>query len=521
MNVAASMQSGGGRPVEDGRHFSSAHEERMDPRASAFFARHRQQWQQGKIRLEDFVEAWQPGRGGKPRPLWYAAPLGNKVLVDKAAVFEQLGYRPSLPACRFHASTAKVRVYSGGARAGKSLAAGMDMVPILLTPNCRWWIAAPEYSQASKEFEYLLSNTVEHPVIGQMLKGMVKRVANRPHQGDMEIVLDYGDAGETFVRVKSTKVLRSLLSEELDGVTVVEASEVPEVAWTRYLSARLITRKGIAVFPSSPSGMGWVAKLYQRGIAGEHGHFAINCDSRMNPTVSEDEVMFWAQNMTDEDWQEQVRGVAAARHGLAFHLFDPMVHVDTWEDDWPKPGWIRGRAIDFGYSDPFCILWIAQDEDRRMYVYRELYKRRMLIDDVVRSVARAEGWPEQRSESGQLLLAGVPREPMRGPTIMDWDAHNRAELMARGLRGRMAKKDIVPGIRSVADAMAIRDDGRPRLFIHPRCRELIRELQFLEWDKNGERTKDGMDDHACDALRYFVHTVQPFSCQNFALRSIG
>lgn len=485
---------------------------RLDPARTDYFRRHRLEWEQGLIRLEDFVDRWKTNEHGERVPLWYAEPLGLKVKVDKATIFEQLNYRPSKPACLFHASTAKVSVYSGGARAGKSLAAAMDLVPVLLTPDCRWWLVGPEYGQCQKEFDYLVANTIEHPVLGPALEqaGLVKRYANRPHQGDMEIVLDYGPGRETFVRVKSAKILKSLLSEELDGVTVVEASEVPEIAWTRYLSARLITRHGVAKFPSSPSGMGWVAKLYAKGIAGEPGYFAVNCDARMNPTVSEEEVLFWAQNMTDEDWAEQVEGKPQSRHGLVYHLFDPFVHVHAWRDEWPLPSWRRGRAIDFGYSDPFVVLWIAEDEDRRLYVYRELYKRRQLLDDIIAAVQRAEGWPADSLDSdGRRVLRGTPRERIGGLTIGDWDAQNRAELMARGLRIRRANKDIVAGARSVGDRLTIAGDGRPRLYISPDCKQLIREMQFLEWDKDGDGPKAGQDDHACDALRYWVHTAAP------------
>lgn len=485
---------------------------RHPPELVRYFVDHRRRWELGQIRLEKFVRGWVVDERGR-RPQWYAGKLGERVIVDKAMLFEQLGYRPSEPACHAHASLAKIRVFSGGARAGKSRWAGYEMLPILLTPDARIWIVAPEYEQARKEFEYI-ANAVETDEIRKHWGPMLKagRIRNSPQQGDMTIELRWGSGvGESFVRVKSAKIKDSLLSEELDCICVVEASVVPDGIWSRQLQMRLTTRGGIAIFPSTPDGLGWYNELYQAGMRGDRGCFAINADSRMNPTMSLEEVAFWTdpKRMSDEDFEEQVRGRPTPKHGLVYKAFDAELHSRSWRPEWPLPSWRRGRAFDFGYQDPYVVLWIARDGDGRFYVYREFYRRHVLTADVVRHIAEVEGWDIEERDGGRVALAGgsARREHIGLASLSDWDASERADLAKCGIRTRRANKDVLPGVRSVVENLRLQGDGRPRIYVHPRCTNLLGELGSYQWGKNSEPVDK--NNHALDALRYFVHTLSP------------
>jgi len=476
-----------------------------------FFRTHQARWARGEIRLTDFCQGRFTRQDGALRRLWYPAPLGHKVIPDKAEVFEMLGYRPSDPSCRAHSALAKVRVYSGGARSGKSLWAGREILPVLLSPNTRTWIVAPEYETGLKEFEYVL-HAVETDEIQKSWGLMLKsgRIRNSPKNGDMEIRLGWGDAGESFVKVKSAERKRSLLAEELDMACIVEASQIPEIIWSRYLRVRLITRKGVAIFPSSPDGTGWYNNLFLAGLRGDPGHWSINADTRMNPTIDLDEILFWTdpRHMSDEDFEEQIRGKPTPKYGRVYRGFDRGIHSKNWREDWPKSTWDRGRAFDFGYRNPYVVLWIAQSGEA-FYVYREFYKTHQLTDDVIRFIAQAEGWPIQEDEHAHVHLEGESGrlEAMTLASVADWDAAERADLARRGLRTRKAKKEILPGVRTVAEHLRVQEDGRPRLYISPRCPKLLQEFESYQWGAHGKPKEE--DDHGMDALRYFLHTLAP------------
>lgn len=502
---------------------------RYGANATAQFKAHRTAWKEGKIKLWDFCETYLDNPDGTRQPMWYGgahredgtSPIGHRVLIDKAQFFARVDYRPSYPQCLFHSSTARMRVFSGGARGGKSFAVGLEACPILLTPGTQTWIVGPEYDQCVKEFEYILTHTVEHPEIAKRY-GLPRaaavrhggRVINQPTRGDMEIRLDWGELGVSWVRVKSAKMKDSLLSEELDALILVEAPLIAQDRWDNKLRMRLTTRSGLMWTGSTPAGAGdWFTGIYESGLESETRHgriYTVTCDSRMNPTLSDAEVKIMTEDLNDADFAEQVLGRPTPRHGLVFPGFDNTVHVESWRHDWPKPSWKRFRAVDFGYQDPFCVLWLAVDEDWRFYVYREYYRNHVLPNEVLRHIADVEGW-DTTVENDNVVLIGTPKhDRIEGNlAICDWDAAGRASLARGGLRIKRAVKDIRDGITSVEAAIRVRGDGKPGLYIHRSCVNTRREMGRYQWLKDSGNMPKQVEDHGMDTLRYGIHTTRP------------
>jgi hypothetical protein len=81
----------------------------------------------------------------------------------------------------------------------------------------------------------------------------------------------------------------------------------------------------------------------------------------------------------------------------------------------------------------------------------------------------------------------------------------RAALLAASIDTTEADNDVIAGINRVQDRLVIQGDGRPRLTVSPRCKNLIREFESYEWmpDKPKDTPKK-VNDHALDALRYAV-----------------
>jgi hypothetical protein len=476
---------------------------RWDPRLVAYFQKHRRDWEEGRFRLEDFAEQVRPDGS----PLWYRPPLGHRVVVDKANLFDLVGYRPGRHQCAFHASLAKFRIYSGGARAGKSKAAGMEAAPIVMSPGTQTWLVGPQYNAVEKEFGYI-REVLRHPKIWSAYEPNIVRDICNVKTGDIELRIEWPEGEVSWVRGKSAQKEETLLSEELDCIVLCEGAKLKRSAVENKLMMRLATRRGIMIIPSTPSGMGWMGEYFAKGVAGsDPDWWAINADSRMNPQNDLDEIRTLSAGLSDEDFDEQIRGIPTPKHGRVYSDFDQDIHVGQFDTmNWPMRSWRYGRAIDFGWTDPFVILWIAMDEDGRFYVYDEFYAKKVQPHEAVREIGQREGW-KMEDDDRNVQLISCPRPPSF-PTIADWDASSRAQMASMGLDIVRADKDIVLGIQSVTDALRMKGDGKPRLFIHPRCENTIREFLAYEWDEKDNKPKDA-DNHAMDALRYFIHTLQP------------
>jgi phage terminase large subunit len=206
------------------------------------------------------------------------------------------------------------------------------------------------------------------------------------------------------------------------------------------------------------------------------------------------------QNLTGVRRKRLLEGVWAAAEGLVYDAWDPAVHLI---DRFPIPDhWPRYRVIDFGFVNPFVCLWLAEDNDGRLFVYRELYHTQRTV--AVHAVSINE-W--SRNE-GYVA------------TVADHDAEDRATLAAAGINTLPAYKAVSRGIQAVQERLKL-TNGKPRLFVmrdslieidqslvdskKPFC--TAQEFDSYVWHKN----KDGIpdreeplkeDDHGMDCLRY-------------------
>lgn len=138
--------------------------------------------------------------------------------------------------------------------------------------------------------------------------------------------------------------------------------------------------------------------------------------------------------------------------------------------------WVYG--IDFGWTNPSCVLAIGFDKDGRAYVVDEFYEPRVTEDRVL-----AEGQAmEKRWGRGCFYC-----DPTQQQTIQ-W-------LCANGLDAVKNEPKRDEGIRHMAGYFPKAGDGRPRIQILNTCVNLIAELQVYN-----ETVKEF--DHAVDTLRY-------------------
>lgn len=158
--------------------------------------------------------------------------------------------------------------------------------------------------------------------------------------------------------------------------------------------------------------------------------------------------------------------------------FDYSVHVISPAQFYPKRmvQWIYG--IDFGWTNPSCVLAIAFDHDGRAIVADEFYEARVTEDRVL---AEAKAMM-QRWGRGKFYC-----DPTQLQTI-EW-------LKAHGLLAQKSLPKRDEGIRHMAGYFPKAGDDRPRIYILNTCVNLIAELQVYDEEKKEF-------DHAVDPLRY-------------------
>lgn len=200
--------------------------------------------------------------------------------------------------------------------------------------------------------------------------------------------------------------------------------------------------------------------------------------------------------------RERLRfGRWVAAEGVVYEQWDRRVHlVDRFEI---PAEWRRIRVVDFGYTNPFVCQWWAIDPDGRMYLYREIYMTKRLVEDHARQVMALS--------QGERIEA----------TVADHDAEDRATLERHGVRTVPALKAISVGIQTVQARLKVAGDGRPRLVMlrdslvecddslvaahKPTCTP--QEMEGYSWPRgaDGRPIKEvpvDVDNHGADGTRY-------------------
>lgn len=210
--------------------------------------------------------------------------------------------------------------------------------------------------------------------------------------------------------------------------------------------------------------------------------------------------------MRDGDWDAMV--------GQFFEQWSFTKHV-VQSFKIPKE-WPRYAGIDYGYAAPYAVVWLAVDQDSRVWVYREVYATKVNANDQARIILEAERAAE---EYEVVRVADPSMWGHRGTPLSIADIY--------GLEGcgiMPADNDRINGWARVHNFL---NDG-PACEIHreqgldscpmlhvfeDKCPMFIETIPALPRSsaKPDDSETRNVDDHLADALRYVCMAVGTYA----------
>lgn len=311
---------------------------------------------------------------------------------------------------------------------------------------------------------------------------------------------------------KATKIM----SSEYDVVYVQEATELTLNDWeaitTRLRNGKISFQQLLAdCNPSTPTH--WLKQRSDRGdtlmLESRHEDNPVLFQPDGTLTPAGRDYVGKLDKLTGVRFHRLRHGRWVAAEGLIYEEWDPAVHlVDRFEI---PDTWTRWWSVDFGYTNPFVCQFWAEDPDGRLWLYREIYFTRRLVEDHARQILSI------------VAPGGKWIEPRPRAIICDHDAEDRATLERHlGMSTVAARKTVSDGLQAVQTRLKVAGDGKPRLFIlrdsvverDPALEEAKKPCSTTEeivgyiWDQaEGKPPKEvpvKENDHGCDAKRYVV-----------------
>lgn len=433
--------------------------------------------------------------------------------------WREIEYAPFGSQAEFHGLTTRFKGFSGPVGSGKSKALCNEAL-ILAYANrgCLGLIGAPTYP--------MLRDVTRAAFLGIVEENHV------PHRFIKSENAVYLLEPESQIIFRSLDNPERLVGTNLSWFGVDELTYSKENAWQR-LEARLRDPKatrlcGFAVW--TPKGFDWV---YRRFVSAERvkGYEAIYAKPGENKALPPDFYERLKNSYDERFFRQEVLGeYLNIFSGRTYYGFDRAGNVQgTLEFDRRQPlCW----SLDFNVN-PMCSV-LAQVVDGRTHILDEM----ILPDSNTREACeefleRSEGFRKilQGDRWGVVPLhvtvygdaSGEQRNSAADKT--DWQiVREFFKRHSDKLTAAFKVPSANPAVKARVNAMnglLLNHAGERRLLIHPRCKELIADLEQVAWksDPHGNTLtqldkSDPKRTHVSDAAGYLVE-------KEFGLRTVG
>ena len=217
-----------------------------------------------------------------------------------------------------------------------------------------------------------------------------------------------------------------------------------------------------------------------------------------NLSLAEDIKERYRQQYTGVFYQRYILGKWVIAEGSIYDMFDTNIHCYNDGDltDLQKKNSDRYIAVDYGTINP-CVFLKIYDDGTDVW-----------IDEEYRWDSKKRQRQKTDTEYANDMIAFQNTEDF--VTIVDPSAASfKLELRNKGLYVIDGDNDVMNGIRACSSMF-----NQKHIHINrQKCQGLIEELQSYRWDEKaalvGNERPIKSEDHAPDAMRYYIYTKVP------------
>jgi len=430
-------------------------------------------------------------------------------LRDAAKKPNVLSYVPNSPVHEaFHKSTKIGRVLIGGNRSGKSVAGTVESVgrstgkhPYQVTHD------VPTRGRIVTVDKDAGVNQIILPLLKQWIP-----VSERIN-GSWED--SYSISNKVFTFRNGSTIEIKTHQQEVESFAGIPLhwcwfDEEPPKAIFNECRLRLIDYNGCWYMTMTPvAGQDWIFDRFINTAQKNVEMFEV--DITDNPHLNKKALELLDDDLDEDEKKVRRQGLFVPKGGLVLKEFDYNRHVIESHGTVPAY-WTIYTSIDHGYNAPSAILWHAVSPDNDVVTFREIYKSKVIIEDLVKEIKQVN-YELGREPS---LYMGDPsmsqRNGITGTSAL-------SEYRRHGIPLMQGKKDVPARINKMNEYLKYN-----KWHITDNCVNTIKEARGYAFkifnsakiaDRNNVREEPNKkNDHSMDSCGYFFNFMPYINTNN-------
>lgn len=427
-------------------------------------------------------------------------------------VWRVLNYSPTARQAAFHASSAHAVLYGGAMGGGKTRALTADALRAAVRyPGIRIGCFRRTFDELSESFLAELakfdyaealgarwnqgSHTLTFPnkSIIRFRYAETVQDASRRQGGEYQAIF-FDEAGLVTGEVIEALEERQRTSDPRIPVLGLRLAANPGDVGHHYLKARFVDLTGYGDHEALDGQGRTVAFIPAKSTDNPHLDTAYEAQLA---AISDPERR---RAVRDGDWTV-VAGAMFAEWSRERHVVQPFQIPKDWR---------RTAGVDYGYAAPWAVLWLAIDPDKRVWLYREVYRTQVAERDQAKSIlgleqAAGEGYVYRVMDPAAWGQVGSALPPA-------------VQYLIEGCAVEKAVNDRLSGASrfhtylaegpACAHHRALGWPTCPMLHVFSTLTQWLRTVPSLPRDpRRPEDVLTTADDHLYDATRYALMSI--------------
>jgi phage terminase large subunit len=380
--------------------------------------------------------------------------------------------------------SARYKVVCSGRRWGKSFFSIIWLLHTPLQSNERRWVIFPTYRQAKM-------------VSWNLLKRLFAGKKVSINETELSITLSNG----AKIELKGADKPDSLRGVSVTKVVLDEYSYMKENVWAEIIQPTLAETKGTALFVGTPKSVqNHFYDLFIKGQSNDSDYKSWQFTTLEGGFISEDEVEKAKKNLDKRTFeQEYLASFLTAANRVAYN-FSRDIHCRIMEKS-SRMFW----GVDFGVASYMTALLMCENTAGEVYVFDEIGLQNSNTFELARQMQqKGPGLPVYPDPAGKARTSNS--------TKSDHNILQEAGFTVIAKKANPTQKDRMNALnRMLEDA-----NGKHKLFINPKCKNTIRDLELCTLD-NGQILKTETLSHFVDGLMYPIEYRYGFKGQAKAI----